>query len=214
MDVIAIALVLGLLVAALLVATKLGRRSLDWVLKPSAAACFVAAGWLAGALDSTWGRALFAGLVLAACGDVLLIGKSKRAFLAGLVSFLLGHVAFAIAFALRGIDVTWTLAVALALAMVAAPILRWLWPHLEPKLRAPVVAYVLVITSMVALAAGTFAARGDARIVAGAIAFYVSDLAVARERFVAPGFANRAFGLPLYFGGQLVLASTPGPSPW
>jgi hypothetical protein len=29
---------------------------------------------------------------------------------------------------------------------------------------------------------------------------------VARDRFVAPGFVNRAWGLPLYFGAQLLFA--------
>ena len=33
---------------------------------------------------------------------------------------------------------------------------------------------------------------------------------VARDRFIAPGFANAAWGLPLYYGAQLVLALTLG----
>jgi hypothetical protein len=38
--------------------------------------------------------------------------------------------------------------------------------------------------------------------------FYASDLSVARDRFVVFRFSNRAWGLPLYFGAQLILAST------
>jgi hypothetical protein len=38
--------------------------------------------------------------------------------------------------------------------------------------------------------------------------FYVSDLAVARQRFVAQSWTNKLWGLPLYFGAQLVLAAT------
>src|SRR5690606_6026025 len=142
-------------------------------------------------------------------GDVLLIPKNKRTFLAGLIAFLLGHLAYAVAFAVRGVDLRWTALAALALGAAAIPVLRWLWPHVEGPMRGPVAAYVLVITSMVAPAAGTFGERGDLRIVAGALGFYLSDLAVARERFVAPGFVNRAWGLPLYFGAQVLLASTP-----
>lgn len=207
-------LALAALVALLLASQWAERPRLAWIFKPLAAACFVAAGWLSGALESAWGCALFAGLVLAACGDVLLIPKDARAFLAGLVSFLLGHLAYAVAFAMRGLDLGWTLGAAAALAVLAAPVLRWLWPHVEPTMRAPVAAYVLVITAMVALAAGTFAAHGDARIPIGAAAFYLSDLAVARDRFVASRFSNRAWGLPLYFGAQLLLALTPGADPW
>lgn len=43
-------------------------------------------------------------------------------------------------------------------------------------------------------------------LLAGAFLFFLSDLSVARERFVAPGFANKLWGLPFYYGGQLLLA--------
>ncbi len=200
----------GLLVAGVLWSKRAERDALEWLFKPAAAACFLALAWAEGALATRFGTILFAGLVLAAGGDVLLIPKSKRAFLAGLVSFLLGHVAYAIAFGFRGLDLAWTAGALLVLAVVALPVLRWLWPHVEAKMRAPVAAYVIVITAMVALAAGTYGAHGDARLLGGAIAFYLSDLAVARERFVAPGFLNRAWGLPLYFGAQLTLAWAAG----
>lgn len=209
-----LALTLVACVALLLWAERSGRQRLKWVWKPLSAACFIAVGWLAGALESAWGSALFAGLLLAAAGDVLLIPKDKRSFLAGLVAFLLGHVAYGVAFALRGLDLGWALGAGAVCTIVALPVLRWLWPSVEPKMRAPVACYVLVITAMVALAAGTFGAHGDARILVGAIGFYLSDLAVARERFVRSSFANRLWGLPLYFGAQLLLAMTPGGSPW
>ena len=45
---------------------------------------------------------------------------------------------------------------------------------------------------------------------AGAGLFYLSDLAVARHRFVRPAFVNRALGLPAYYVGQLLLAFTIG----
>ena len=40
----------------------------------------------------------------------------------------------------------------------------------------------------------------------GAIVFAASDVAVARDRFVARSFVNRAWGLPAYYAAQLVLA--------
>ena len=43
-------------------------------------------------------------------------------------------------------------------------------------------------------------------VLAGAIAFYLSDLTVARDRFVTRGFENRIVGLPLYYTGQVLLA--------
>jgi hypothetical protein len=49
---------------------------------------------------------------------------------------------------------------------------------------------------------------GNGVILAAAVAFYLSDLAVARDRFVAPGFRNRLWGLPLYYGAQLLFVWT------
>jgi hypothetical protein len=43
----------------------------------------------------------------------------------------------------------------------------------------------------------------------GALAFTASDVSVARDRFVKHEFVNRAWGLPLYFGAQLLIAVTP-----
>ena len=79
---------------------------------------------------------------------------------------------------------------------------RWLAPHVEAAMRAPVVAYIGVIAIMVACAVGTLRALP----IAGAVAFFVSDLAVARDRFIAPGFDNRAWGLPLYYAAVTLLA--------
>ena len=42
----------------------------------------------------------------------------------------------------------------------------------------------------------------------GAVLFLLSDLSVARDRFVAPGFVNRLWGLPFYYGGQVLLAAS------
>ena len=85
--------------------------------------------------------------------------------------------------------------------MPAIWILRWLRPHLSASMRRPVTAYVAVISAMLALPAG---------VPLGAFAFYLSDLSVARDRFVAAGFVNRVWGLPLYYFAQLCLASSAG----
>ena len=55
---------------------------------------------------------------------------------------------------------------------------------------------------------GASGATGLWLLLAGAFAFYVSDLAVARERFVSSSFLNRAWGLPLYYGAQILLAAS------
>ena len=71
-----------------------------------------------------------------------------------------------------------------------AGILTWLWPHLG-EMRLPVLAYCAVIGAMVWLALGLF---------------FVSDLFVARGRFVRPGKLNQLVGWPLCYAGQFLLA--------
>ncbi len=206
-------LVMIVLVAALLRVVRSGPAWAEWLVKPAAALTFVVSGGLWAGLGSgtstPFGRVMVAGLCLAALGDVLLIPKDPRAFLAGLVAFLLGHVAYAIAFVIRGVDLTATAVALLLLALAAVPVLRWLWPSVGPRMRAPVAAYVVVITGMVALAAGT-ARQGGVWLLVGATAFYLSDLAVARHQFVKRELANRMWGLPLYFFAQLLLAAQTG----
>ena len=197
---------------ALLAAERAGQRAGVWLAKPLAASGFVAAALAAGALHSAYGRWILAGLALSWLGDVLLIPRDARApFLAGLASFLLGHVAYTLAFAVRGLDLLTCAVAALAVLGASLLALRWLLPHVSARMRHPVLAYLVVISAMLVCAAGTVGHAGRPAIFAGALGFYLSDLAVARERFVARSFTNKLWGLPLYFGAQLVLASTVAP---
>jgi uncharacterized membrane protein YhhN len=139
---------------------------------------------------------------------VLLIPRDRRVFRLGIASFLLGHLAFIAAFLLRGLAPVGVAASLLAVVPAAALALRWLAPHVPAGFRLPVRAYVFAISAMVVCAAGTVAARWDALLLSGALLFYVSDLCVARDRFVEPGFPNRALGLPLYYAATLLLAAT------
>jgi uncharacterized membrane protein YhhN len=198
----------GVALVALLMAEWHESRAGVWIAKPLASAGFLWAAFAGGALETGYGHAVMAALVLSFWGDVLLIPAARASFLAGLVSFLLGHLAYAGAFALRGISWPWLGVAALAVVPAALLALRWLRPHVEIAMRAPVLAYVAVISSMVLLAAGTVGASLEPEILVGALAFYVSDLAVARQRFVARTFWNKAWGLPLYYGAQLVLAAS------
>jgi hypothetical protein len=59
---------------------------------------------------------------------------------------------------------------------------------------------------MVIFASGAGAATGRWGIPVAALAFYGSDLSVARDRFLGAGFGNRLWGLPLYYAAQLAFA--------
>jgi len=184
-------------------------RLVSWIAKPLAATGFVATALAAGALESSYGRCMLAGLLFSWVGDVALLSRgSSTGFRVGLVAFILGHVAYAVAFVVRGVSPLACVLAAVVLAVPASLAIRWLDPYLPPALRWPVRAYVTVITTMVVFAVGTVAASGGAAILIGALMFYVSDLAVARDRFVEKTIWNRTWGTPLYFVGQVVLALT------
>lgn len=182
------------------------QRTLTVVTKLIASTTFLLVALLGGALEIGWGRALIVGLAFGWIGDVCLLGKQKRWFMAGLAAFLFGHLAYCVAFLVHGVEVE---VVALALAMLVIPALmldRWLRPHVPADMRAPVRLYVATISVMLALAIAAWQAGAPASVFVGALAFYGSDLSVARERFVAKQFVNRLWGLPAYYLGQLLLA--------
>jgi uncharacterized membrane protein YhhN len=47
---------------------------------------------------------------------------------------------------------------------------------------------------------------GRALVFCGAILYYVSDIFVARHRFVKKQYFNRLAGLPIYYAGQFMIA--------
>ncbi len=184
---------------AVLLAGEFAHRDvLRFIGKPLASAGFLVTG-LAAYTPGRFATCIIAGLVLGTIGDIALL--FERGFIAGLVVFLLGHLAYAVGVAqLVPVD-RWASPLALAPIAAAAIALAWLWPH-AGAMKGPVVAYVVAIVAMVIAAI----ALDDTRFVIGAVLFFASDLAVARDKFVAPGVINRAWGLPAYYAGQLLIA--------
>ena len=179
-------------------------------LKTPLSLLFIVAWTLQPALNPMFAGLILVALVFCLGGDVLLALGSQKTFLAGLVSFLLGHVMYAAAF-FTVVKLGGAMAGAMVLLMAAALMIwRWLQPHLG-AMEAPVLAYIVIISIMVCGAAGLAAnpkMPGSAQlgILAGAVLFFVSDLFVARQRFVVDAHVNRQVGLPLYYAGQFLLA--------
>lgn len=170
---------------------------------------FVVTALAAGALDSSWGTWLLIGLAASWLGDLALVGRGHTAFVAGLGAFTVAHVCYLIAFIARGIDPTAAVAGAAVMAAAGAGVLLWLRPHVASLLPA-LAAYVTAVAAMVAGAVGTHGDEVAWALLIGAIGFAVSDVAVARDRFVAPGTANRKWGLPVYFASQFLIAMAAG----
>ena len=123
------------------------------------------------------------GLVCCLAGDIALLDAVDQ-FVVGLAAFLVGHAVFIAMFvALHLRHPRWAVPVALALVIHAATIGRRIVRGAvaqEAALRIPVIAYLLVITSMAVVATAT----GRWWAVAGALLFVGSDTILGWRAFV------------------------------
>jgi uncharacterized membrane protein YhhN len=160
---------------------------------------------------SVW---IIIGLLFCLGGDVFLALPQDRMFLFGLVSFLLGHVCYVAGF-IWAADLNFMTLIGLMLTLVIGIfIYNWLKPHLG-NMKKPVMAYILVISVMMI---GAWSVLGSLQlpfwgrwfVFIGAASFYLSDIFVAKDRFLKSDFRNRLWGLPLYYLGQFLIAFSVG----
>lgn len=178
------------------------------IFKCGASTSFLIFALQCSALSSVYGRLIFIALALSWIGDMLLLSQRSKFFLTGIAAFLLAHLAFALSFASRPVDMT-SLVVALVLMSISGLItLRWLWIHLTGFYKFAVSLYVSAIALMCALAISASIASGVYLYALGALIFAASDISVARDRFVKQDLFNRVWGLPFYYAAQLILAWT------
>lgn len=180
------------------------QRALELVAKP---ATMVALGAVALAVepsDPTQRTWWLVALAWCLAGDVFLMLRVDRLFVAGLAAFLVGHLAYVVGFWVRGVDTAGLLigvvVVSVALGVLAPVIVRGV-RRAEPSLAGPVLAYMAAISLMVASAFGT----GLALAVAGALLFYASDALIALTRFVTDRPWGRLAVIVTYHLGQVAL---------
>lgn len=180
------------------------------MLKIVASTAYLALALQLNATASAYGQLILMALGLSWVGDVFLLSQKSRLFLLGLASFLLAHLFFAVAFASLPTSVTALVAGLVLMSCLGIAVLAWLWGHLKAFYRVAVTAYVTAIVAMCTLAISASAASGTWMLAVGAVIFAISDVAVARNRFVAPGANNKLWGLPLYYGAQIILTCSVG----
>jgi len=190
----------------MVVSNLLALETLSVISKMSASSAFIALALTAGALQSLYGRIVIAALSLSWIGDLLLAGGSEQLFLFGLISFLLAHVAFVVAFSVHGIKLNSALVAGIPIAALSIAVSLWLSTYVPADMVIPVRVYTLVISIMVITAFGARGAGAPLLIPVGALLFYFSDLSVATGQFVQTDFPNYVWGLPFYFSGQVLLA--------
>ena len=156
--------------------------------------------------SNTYQTLIVVGLGFSMLGDIFLMLPQDR-FLQGLVSFLVAHILYIVAFWGERGSAEYLLAVVPIIALAGVVLWR-LYPHLG-EFRIPVLVYVAVIGTMGWIAlARALGAESDAAWLAaiGAILFMVSDSVLALDRFAKPFFAARALVLGTYYAAQTLIA--------
>ncbi len=146
------------------------------------------------------------GLIFSLGGDVFLMLPSDR-FIWGLVSFLIAHLFYIIAFVYPGGIILSPIVLALYL-VYGAVMVRQLWPYIG-GLRIPVLIYMTVILVMgwQALERWSQLQTNTALLAAiGATLFVISDSALALDRFQSKFASARLTVLGTYFSAQWFLA--------
>ncbi|CAN5821365.1 lysoplasmalogenase [soil metagenome] len=183
--------VAGVFAVADWIAVHRRSKPVELVCKPAAMVALIGAALV---LDPTDGAArnwFVVAFVLSLAGDVFLMVPASRAsvvsslFIAGLASFLVGHLLFVVGMWTEGVDsvglVAGAVLVLALLLTLGRRILAAVRSGRGPSLVVPVAAYIGVISAMVVSAVGL----GEPWAVAGAALFYGSDALIAWNRFVA-----------------------------
>ena len=195
------------LAAASTIAGKLlGLAWMVWVFKPLTTLLIIAVAAARLRDGGAYARAVCAGLLLSLAGDVLLIPDGL--FVAGLVAFLLAHVAYLVAFT-RDCPPLARRGPFAAVAAVAAVLLTVLWPSLPAGLRVPVLAYVLMLGLMTGQALARARHLDDPharRAGIGGVLFLCSDALLAFDRFHAPLPLAALWVLGTYYPAQMLIA--------
>lgn len=186
-------------------ATWAERRQVRYVAKPATLACLIGVALTLDPVDPTIRTWMVIGLVLSLAGDVFLMLDEKW-FVAGLGSFLLGHIAYVVGLQLAPRSWGWTVVglavVAVAIGTVGRRVVVGV-RSVDRSMVGPVIAYLLVISAMVVSAFGTAAIVA----IVGATLFYASDATLAWNRFIE----QRRFGplavMVTYHLGQIGLVA-------
>jgi uncharacterized membrane protein YhhN len=197
------------------VAVSRGWRRVEVVAKPAAMLVLLGVLVFVGGFGSLPLLCFALGVLFSLAGDIFLL-LSDRFFIFGLVAFLLAHIAYITGLNIPLPDVSplWGLGLAVILAITASRILKRIIAGVRAKgldrLAAPVAVYGIVITLMLLSALLTLYSLGWITSAAGLVSlgaalFYISDVILALNKFVAPIRNGRLANMIAYHLGQLAL---------
>ena len=209
---LAAATLLSALLAIASAPWALDLATLNYVFKPLTTVLVICHAWPRGQETPLLRRWVLVGLFFSLAGDVFLMWP-KEGFLPGLVSFLLAHLAYLVAFT-RTVRFAARPLVFAAYGAVAVVILSILWPGVPGALRVPVVAYVVCLACMAAQAAVVWRSgpASDAVLALGGALFMTSDALLATNKFAAALPMASLWILASYWAAQWCIASWLAPA--
>jgi uncharacterized membrane protein YhhN len=155
------------------------------------------------------------GILLSLAGDVLLMISLDRFFLMGLIAFLMAHAAYIIGFNIPLPSLSlWGIVFAVMVSLGGARVIRRIVAALASKgqarMRTPIIVYSMVISimllsAMMKLMDMTWNANAALLVSVGAFLFYISDIILAWNKFVAPIQHGRIYNIAAYHLGQIML---------
>lgn len=187
-------------------AVQTDRVAVERVAKPVTMVLLVAVAATWGDLPGEARGWLVAGAILGVGGDIALLGAGEVSFMAGLSSFAAGHLAYAVAASLLGLELVWmvpgfAVMVALLGCRFAARTVPGAHRAGGTVLAGAVAFYAVVISAMVLTAWGT----GLVVAGVGATLFALSDWVLGHRRFVGPLPGGRLAIMVPYHVGQALL---------
>lgn len=198
----------GLITIAAKLRAPDSNKRLEYIFKPLTMIWVILIVLLADTpFSTTYQLIILLGLLASLGGDICLMLPDERWFLPGLVSFLLAHIAYIVAFTLES-EATAPIWYIVPFVLYGALFVRWLWGDLG-ELRAPVLVYVCAILIMAWQAANRWVeVRNTAAFLAmiGAYLFVMSDSVLAVERFRGSWRSAPFWVLSTYFTAQWLIA--------
>jgi uncharacterized membrane protein YhhN len=155
------------------------------------------------------------GILLSLVGDILLMISFEKYFLAGLIAFLLAHLAYVIGFNIPLPEFSaWGIFLSVMIGLGGTRVIRRI---LEPlaaqglnRMRIPIIIYgtvisLMLLSALVKLSDITWDAGASLLVSVGALLFYISDIILAWNKFVSPIKHGRIYNIAAYHLGQIAL---------
>jgi len=184
-----------------------------YIWKPVSTLLVIAAALLAwpfGGIPAYFYLCIIIGLILSLGGDIcLMFYGNEKAFMIGLVLFLLAQISYAAVFTIFGLFRYIDFISAAILLLIGILSYRKMVPGLG-DMKLPVLFYLVIISFMVNRAVALIGYEGISKPAAlflsiGASLFFLSDWILSYDKFVKQNIKSR-ISVAAYYGGQFLIA--------